>query len=83
MYRPWPSQFCEMPAKVTNWITDPLRWFCELLLLEGGDFDVSPYLACFITNLLIIITRDISLSIIIFETNSIHMYSSSIGSIYI
>ena len=25
MYRQWPSQFCETSAKVTNWVTDPLR----------------------------------------------------------
>ena len=22
------SQFCEMSAKVTNWVTDPFRRFC-------------------------------------------------------
>ena len=25
------SLFCEMSAKVTNWVTDPFRWLCELL----------------------------------------------------
>ena len=23
------SQFCEMSAKVTYWVTDSFRWFCE------------------------------------------------------
>ena len=23
--------FCERSAKVTNWVTDPFRWFCELV----------------------------------------------------
>ena len=25
------SPFCETSAKVTNWVTDPFRWLCELL----------------------------------------------------
>ena len=25
-----PSQFCETSVKVTNWVTDPLRWSGEL-----------------------------------------------------
>ena len=40
------SLFCETSAKVTNWVTDPFRWLCELFLkglwLEGENFDVSP-----------------------------------------
>ena len=27
-----PSQFCEMSPKVTNLVTDPFRWLCELLV---------------------------------------------------
>ena len=26
-----PSQYCETSAKVTKKVTDPFRWFCELL----------------------------------------------------
>ena len=26
-----PSEFCETSAKITNWLTDPLRWFCNIL----------------------------------------------------
>ena len=26
-----PSQFCETSAKITDWVTDPLRWFCKIL----------------------------------------------------
>ena len=35
-----PSQCCEMSVKVTNCVTDPFQWFCELFVkgfwLEGG-----------------------------------------------
>ena len=24
-----PSQFCETSVKVTNWVTNPFRWFCD------------------------------------------------------
>ena len=34
-----PSQFCETSAKINDWVTDPLRWFCNILWLEGGNFD--------------------------------------------
>ena len=30
-----PNQFCETSAKGTNWVTDPFRWFYELVCLEG------------------------------------------------
>ena len=40
------SLFCETPAKVTNWVTDPFKKLCELFVksmwLEGENFDVSP-----------------------------------------
>ena len=39
------SQFCETSVKITEWVTDPLRvsvTFVKSLLLEGGNFDVSP-----------------------------------------
>ena len=26
-----PSQFCEMSAKITDWVTDVLGWFCNIL----------------------------------------------------
>ena len=26
-----PSQFCETSGKITDWVTDPLRWFCNIL----------------------------------------------------
>ena len=26
-----PSQFCETLAKITNWVTDPLGWSCNIL----------------------------------------------------
>ena len=29
MYRQ--SLFCETSARVTNWVTDPFGWLCELL----------------------------------------------------
>ena len=28
---PFCAGFREMSAKVTNWVTDPFRWLCELL----------------------------------------------------
>ena len=31
MYRQRAKSVYETSAKVTNWLTDPLRWFCELL----------------------------------------------------
>ena len=37
MYRgTWPSQFCETSAKITDWVMDPLRWFCNILLKVCG-----------------------------------------------
>ena len=42
------SQICGISAKVTNWVTDPFRWFCELsvsstpfILKRGVDLLVS------------------------------------------
>ena len=32
-----PSQFCKMSAKVTIWVTDCFRWFCELLCKVCGQ----------------------------------------------
>ena len=26
-----PSQFWEILAKITDWVTDPLGWFCNIL----------------------------------------------------
>ena len=34
-----PSQFCGTSAKINDWVTDLLRWFCNILWLEGGNFD--------------------------------------------
>ena len=31
MYSTGPRQFYEMLAKITNWVTDPLGWFCNIL----------------------------------------------------
>ena len=31
------AQFCGMPATVTNLVTDPFRWFCELLVRVCGE----------------------------------------------
>ena len=31
MYRQRATQFCKTSVKVTNWVTDPFRWFWELL----------------------------------------------------
>ena len=39
------SQFCETSVKITEWVSDPLRvsvTFVKGLLLEGGNFDISP-----------------------------------------
>ena len=30
------SEFCETFAKVTNWVTDPIRWLCELFQKACG-----------------------------------------------
>ena len=47
MYRPRAHQFCETSAKITDWVTDLLRWLCNIfeksLWLEGGNFDIFPY----------------------------------------
>ena len=31
-----PSQFCETSAKITDWVTDPLRWFCKACRTRGN-----------------------------------------------
>ena len=36
MYGTGPSQFCETSAKITDWVTDPLRWFCNISLKVCG-----------------------------------------------
>ena len=41
MHRQRAQSVCEMSAMVANWVTDPSRWLCELLL-ERGNFDISP-----------------------------------------
>ena len=42
-----PSQFCETSSKITDWVTDPLRWFCNILgkvcgKRGGGGILTSP-----------------------------------------
>ena len=37
MYRQRAQSFCEMSAKVTNWVSDPFNWFCELLREVWGQ----------------------------------------------
>ena len=31
MYRHRAQSVCETLAKITDWVTDPLRWFCNIL----------------------------------------------------
>ena len=31
MYRQFCETFCETLAKITDWVTDPHRWFCNIL----------------------------------------------------
>ena len=36
-----PSQFCETLAKITDWVTDPLRLFCSIFdkfVVRGSEF---------------------------------------------
>ena len=49
MYRHRAQSVCETSAKINDWVTDPLRWFCNInfcegfVVKEGGNLYVSPH----------------------------------------